>query len=129
MKRYAWLLLVAFLASAGVTSAQDKKEPQKLDADTQKAEAQVKEFLTKIKGESGQVLYLGSPELDKAFPMHKFFAVRYRIYPVAKVLPEGMKPSNVFVVPKNGRAGHIKDAKALESFFKANLGEVKETIP
>ena len=77
----------------------DKKPAGPGKEDIDKAEAQVKEYLAKIKGESGKILYLGNANLDKVMPNHRFFAVRYRIYPVARKLPEGMRPSNVFVVP------------------------------
>jgi len=126
MKRLVLWLVVGLLASANVaTAGGDKKTNGPGKEDIQRAEAQVKEFLAKIKGESGQILYLGNEPLDKSFPQHRFFAVRYRIYPVAKVLPEGMHPSNVFAVPVNGRAEHIKDTKALENFFKTNMTEAK----
>jgi hypothetical protein len=126
VKRIALLTAVGLLlASAGVMTAQDKGPSKE---DIQKAEGLVKDYLAKIKGEGGQIVYLGNAELDRSFPKHRFFAVRYRIYPVAKKLPEGMKPSNVFVVPPNGRAEHIKDAKALENYFKTNLPEVKQNL-
>src|SRR5262249_48859471 len=54
------------------------------------------------------------------FPDHEFFAVRFRIYPVARVLPEGMKPSNIFAVSKAGKVQHLKDEKTLEGFFRTD---------
>ncbi len=123
MQRLAGLLVIGLLAAVGTAAVQDKKGPSK--EDIQKAEAQVKEYLTKNKAEGGQVLYLGNEYLDKMFPKQRFFAVRYRIYPVAKKMPEGMKPSNVIVVPPNGRPEHLKDAKALENYFKTNQQPVK----
>lgn len=125
MQRFALWVVVGVLAAAGGAVAGDKKGDGPSKEDIQKAQGQVKEALAKIKGESGEILYLGNAELDKSFPNHRFFAVRYRIYPVARQLPEGMKPSNIFVVPANGRPEHLKDAKALENYFKTNLGEVK----
>src|ERR1043166_3262435 len=111
MKRLAVLIVTALLLTATAAPAQDKKET-KLDEETKRAEAQVKAYLDKIKNAGGgQILYLDNDVLDKAFPKHKFFAVRYRLYPVARVIPEGMKPSNVFVVPPGGRAEYLKDTK------------------
>jgi len=128
MKRIALLTAAGLLlASAGAMTAQDKQGPSK--EEIQKAEGQVKDFLAKLKGgEGGQILYLGNENLDKMFPKHRFFAVRYRIYPVARQMPEGMKPSNILVVPPNGRAEHLKDVKGLENYFKTNLPEVKANL-
>ena len=50
-----------------------------------------------------------------------FFAVRYRQFPVARLLPEGLRASNVFVVRKDGKLLHVKDNRALEQFFKDNV--------
>jgi len=125
MKPLTVVLFLGLLASASAASAGDKKTAGPGKEDIQKAEAQVKDYLAKIKGESGQILYLGNENLDKVLPGHRFFAVRYRIYPVARKLPEGMRPSNVFVVATNARAAHLKDAKALENYFKTNLIDVK----
>jgi hypothetical protein len=126
MKPLALALVIGLVGSVGAASTGDKKDQGPSKEDIQKGEAQVKEFLARIKGESGTILYLGNDQLHENFPAHRFYAVRYRVYPVAMQRPEGMEPSNVFVVPKNGKAEHLKDVKALEAFFKANLGQVKE---
>jgi hypothetical protein len=123
------LAAVGLLLTAGAAAAGDKKDQGPSKEDIAKDEAQIKEVLAKIKGESGTILYLGNEGLHKSFPKHHFYAVRYRIYPVAKRLPEGMRPSNIFVVAANARPEHIKDVKALETFFKANLPEVKGGLP
>jgi hypothetical protein len=85
-----------------------------------KAEKQLGEYLAEHKITGGQVVSLAAPPLAKNFPDYEFFAVRFRIYPVARKLPEGMKPSNIFAVSKDGKVRHLKDEKALEGFFRAD---------
>jgi len=101
---------------------------QKLPDHVQKAKEVVVEHLNNIKGTDGQVVWLDHESLTKAFPKQAFFAVRYRIYPVARKLPEGMAASNLFVV-QDGKLEYLKDNKALAAFFKAHLASVaKDTV-
>jgi hypothetical protein len=117
-------IALTLLAAAGTAWA-GGQPPQKLPENVEKDRKVVTEYLEKIKGTNGQTLWIDHKDLAAAFPKHTFFAVRYRIYPVAMQLPEGLAPSNVFVV-EGGTARHVKDAKALEEFFKAHLGSVKD---
>jgi hypothetical protein len=119
----ATLTLTLLLGAASWTAAQPQP-PQKLSEAAEKAQKVIAEHLKSIKGESGQIVWLDDKSLADSFPKHLFFAVRYRIYPVAKQLPEGMKPSNVFVV-EGDKFKHLKDAKELEEFFRARLAPVK----
>src|SRR5438309_1342862 len=106
----------------------DKKGPPK--EAVANAEWELKGQLGKIKGaERGQIVPLHSPALDKALPKHFFFAVRFRQFPVARALPEGMKASNIFVVSKEGKeysVHRLSDAKGLEKYFQKHLPAVKE---
>jgi hypothetical protein len=115
--------LTLLLAGASLVAAQ--QPPQKLPENAEKAKQVIADHLKNIKGESGQIVWIDDKSLAEAFPKQVFFAVRYRIYPVAKQLPEGMKPSNIFVVDGD-KLQHVKDAKALEEFFRAKLAPVKE---
>src|SRR5262249_26871755 len=74
---------------------------------------------------NGQIHHIDAPALAKSFPGHQFFALRFRVYPVARVMPEGMKPSNVFAVSNDGKVEHLQDAKALETFFRSNGAPAK----
>src|SRR5262245_62009049 len=112
----AWLMPVS---SAGEKTTGPSKEG------VQKAEKTVKEFLEKIKGTQGEVKPISDASLAKCFADDVFINVRYRIYPVARQLPEGMKPSNVFVVRKDGKLTHLKDNKILQEFFTENQKGVK----
>jgi hypothetical protein len=93
-------------------------------AQKQDAQARLKEHLGKLAA-GGQIVPLAGEPLAKIFPEHQFFALRFRIYPVARELPKGMKPSNVFAVPRQGQPEHLKDERALEAFFRAHAPAVK----
>jgi hypothetical protein len=115
------LSLMLFWATARL-HAQD---PQKLPEDVQKAQKQVDEHLKKLGGTGAQILWLGE-DLTKLFPDRVFFAARFRIYPVARKMPEGMKPTNVFVVNKDGTLVHVKNLMELQNYFAKNLPTVKD---
>jgi len=85
-----------------------------------KGEKQLAEYLAQQKITGGQVVSLAAPPLARNFPDYEFFALRFRIYPVARVMPEGMKPSNIFAVSKDGKIRHLKDEKTLEGFFRTD---------
>jgi hypothetical protein len=120
------MVFTLVLAGAAWASAQPPAE-QKMPENVAKAKELITAHLAKINGKNGTVLWLNDDSLAKTFPKHAFFAVRFRIYPVAMQMPEGMKPSNVFAV-KDGKFEQIKDAKALEAFFKQNAAALdKET--
>jgi hypothetical protein len=123
MSRQALMLLLLAGWTISTTAAQDKGPSKEA---VEKAEKVVKEHLEKIKGAGGQVLHLNDPALGVCFPKDVFFAVRYRLFPVAKVLPPGLRASNVFVVDKDGKLQHVKDNAALEKFFKEHRGAVKD---
>jgi hypothetical protein len=114
------IILAVGLILAGAAWVAAQPQPQgepKLPDNVAKAKEVVVEHLQKIKGTSGTVAWIGDEAVTKTFPHHVFFAVRFRIYPIAKQLPEGLRASNIFVV-KDGKLEHLKDAKALEAFFK-----------
>src|SRR5947208_2176830 len=117
----ATLSIAVVLAGAAVLCGQQAE--QKLSETAQKAKEVVDQHLQKIDGAHGQVIWINDESLTRTFPRYTFFAVRYRIYPVAVKLPEGMKASNVFAVT-NGKLEHLKDARTLEAFFKANVAPV-----
>jgi hypothetical protein len=93
--------------------------------EAQKAQARLKEHLGKL-AMGGTFVAITAPELAKLFPDYQFVALRFRIYPVARQMPEGMKPSNVFAVPKQGKPEHLKDERALQTFFQKQAPAVKD---
>src|SRR5262245_24347623 len=114
IRRVAVAACLAGLVLGGAARAQDKTEVPK---DMQEAAAKLKEHLGKL-AQNGELVPLTAEPLAKTFPDYRFLALRFRIYPVARAMPEGMKPSNLFAVPKQGKPEAIKDAQGLEKFFR-----------
>jgi hypothetical protein len=110
----AGCLAALLLCGQAAVWGQDPKEAQ--GKDSKAAQERLAKHLGDL-AKGGQIVSIGSEPLAKTFPDYQFFALRFRIYPVARVLPEGMKPSNVFAVPKDGKPEHLKDEKTLEAFF------------
>jgi hypothetical protein len=110
--------LVALVLYAGTAPAEQKAQPG--GASKEAVEGAKKQLMAHLgdKAKNGQVIHIDAPALHKSFPGYEFFALRFRLYPVARVIPEGMKASNVFAVAKDGKIEHLKDAKALEMFFR-----------
>jgi hypothetical protein len=111
------------LAGALPSPAQEKPLPE----EAQKAADAVKAYLQKLKGDHAQLIYNDEPALKKIFPEHVFIVARYRVFPVARILPEGLRPSNVFAVTrKEHHVELVKDVKGLQAFFKANQVPAKD---
>ncbi len=95
---------------------------EKVPEGAQKAVDAVRAVLVKKQAAgNAQVSVANAPVLAKVFPEHVFVVVRFRQYPVARIIPEGLKASNVFAVTKKEHEVRLlKDAKELEAFFKAS---------
>src|SRR6266849_5055704 len=119
----AIMLGIALWTVAPLATAGDKKGPSK-DA-VAKAETALKDHVEKAKATGGQLVRLETPALANDFPEDVFFALRFRLFPVARRLPEGMKASNIFVVSKKGKVMHLHDAKEMEKYFHKHLPAVK----
>src|SRR5262245_21253837 len=119
----AALLVTLIVGAARIVAGGEKSRPKEA---VDKAQRVVSEQLDKIKGRHGQIVYLDDPSLAGSFPDDVFFAVRYRQFPVARQLPEGLRASNVFVVRKDGKLVHVKDNRALERYFNDNEKPVKD---
>jgi hypothetical protein len=76
--------------------------------------------------DAGEVLAQSAVTVKAALPDQQIVIVRFRIYPVARVMPEGLSASNLFAVNKEGRITHLKDVKTLEKFFHAHAIPAKE---
>src|SRR5262249_6222167 len=87
--------------------------------DIAKAEKAVKAQLEKHKATYGQVMQLKDEALTKEFPGQVFFGVLFRQYPVGRLVPPPLQPSNVFAVDREGEAKLINDQKGLEKFFRS----------
>src|ERR1043166_946088 len=99
-------LLAVFIASPVL--AQEEKIPK----EAQKAADVVKAYLQSLKGDYALLLYKDDAALAKTFPDYQFIVARYRQFPVARALPEGLSSSNIFALTKEDqKILHIKDAK------------------
>ncbi len=117
-------LVAAILALSSQRLAAQKAEQGKVSEKVAKAKKALQEHVDEVKARGGQIVHLDSPALFKELPDQVFFALRFRQFPVARVLPKGMKASNLFAVSKEGKVLHVKDAKALEKFFRDKLPAV-----
>jgi hypothetical protein len=119
---HSFALTLFALAGIGLLTAAPVPEKEKATAeDIAKAEKLVKEEMARLKGENGAVTVVKDEPLARVFPRHVFITVFFRQFPVARQLPEGLSPSNIFVVAPDGKLAQVKDAKALQAFFKNNL--------
>ena len=92
------------------------------------AQARANDYLKDLKGaDSARVSALTTDGLSATFPDHILFSVLFPQYPVARVAPEPLKPSNILAVPKmkDGKPAPITDLKQLEMFFKSSARAVK----
>ena len=74
---------------------------------------------------AGEATAQSSEVVKKAFPDHQLVIVRFRQFPVARIIPEGLRASNIFAVTKNGKVEHMKDVKSLEKFFRTHHAPAK----
>lgn len=123
---YRIVCLVVSLGVFAVVAARSWGQ-DKLPEEAQKSADAVKAHLEKLKGAHAGLFYKDESSLKKIFPEHQFIVARYRQFPIARVLPEGLHASNVFAVDKKEQKVQlVPDAKSLESFFKNNQVPVKD---
>ncbi len=121
-KRRSIRLLLLTLCLAGILNIQFGKA-----GEAPKGEEIVKQQFPILKTPGVPPLVsISDGSLSRAFPQHQFFAVIVRQYPVARNPPEPLGAQNLFIVKKDGKVQHLKDAKGLESFFRSTLGPVSE---
>jgi hypothetical protein len=75
---------------------------------------------------AGEVLAQTATPVKTAFPEHHMILVRFRQFPVARIMPENLSASNIFAVTKEGKIEHLKDTKTLEKFFSTHSVKAKE---
>jgi hypothetical protein len=91
-----------------------------------KAEKAVKDHLADRKAAGAGVAYLKAKSVESALPNYYLFAVRFPQFPVGRVPPKGLKPSNLFAVGGDGKVTVLTDAKELERFYRDHLTAAKE---
>jgi hypothetical protein len=96
--------------------------------ESRKAENLVRERFPVLRGQRTPPLVpLNDEKIAGAFPRQRFFVLGFRQFPVAQVPPKPLKVRNLFALTPNGQVQHLPDIKALEEFFRAELGPVTNT--
>jgi hypothetical protein len=94
------------------------------EEEIKKAREAIDARLDKLHAQGAQVEFLADGAVTESLPGHLCYAVVFRQYPVARVLPEGLHAGNVFAVTKDGTVEVVSDADALKTFFRAALRPV-----
>lgn len=93
---------------------------QEFPPDVQKSVTAVRDLVDHMGGKGAAFLYRSEGGVGTTFPDRHMIVVRFRQFPVARVLPEGLSESNLFAVDRAGKIEQLKDVKALERFFRAS---------
>jgi len=89
------------------------------------AKKAVEKKMADLKAAGGDTAVFSDEALDKLFPKQVFVGVRFRQYPVARLLPEGVSAYNLFAYG-NGKLEALKEGAELRKFFQASLPAVKD---
>ncbi len=116
------ILMLAAIAISALPAFAQKYPPE-----VQRALTAVQKHVESLEnGRGGEIKPQQSAAVRAAFPDYTFVVVRYRVFPVARIMPKGMKPSNLFVADKEGKnLLYLNDQKALEKFFRSHEPTVK----
>lgn len=69
---------------------------------------------------NGEVTAQSAAAVKNVFPNYQMVIVRFRLFPVARIMPEGLRASNVYAVDKDGKFELFKDIKTMEIFFRTH---------
>src|SRR5207237_6896036 len=105
-----WAITIV-LALGGSRAAADDVTKAPSAEDIAKAQKVVQQQLEKYKATYGQVTQLKDDDLTKTFSGQIFFGVLFRQYPVGRLVPPPLQPSNVFGVDRQGEVKLISDRK------------------
>jgi hypothetical protein len=119
----------AILILAAVVSAQAQPAKQPTPPDVEKAMKAVRAELDaafNAKG-AGDITWKSEEALKNVLPDYYVINVRFRQFPVARILPKGLHASNLFVVKKDDKSKPtpLLDITKLEKFLHDNASEVK----
>jgi hypothetical protein len=115
---FGGVALFGVALSGGIVVADGTDKPSR--EDIAKAKKAVEEY-PKLKDTGAAVTYVEDEAVGKTLPDHQFFAVLFRQYPVARIVPEGLAASNVFVVDKESKVTPLTEVKGLEKFFQSHV--------
>lgn len=111
LHRVLALFLVAFLASPALAQPDEKTAIETVRKHI--------DSLENGKG-AGEVSAQSAAAVKKIFPDYQMVLVRFRLFPVARIMPEGLRASNVYAVDKDGKLELLKDVKTMEKFFRTH---------
>jgi len=78
---------------------------------------------------SGQTYRVTAPSVAQVFPKVLFYVMRFRMYPVARILPEPLKANNLFILSADGKLTQVADVESLQKHFLAVTPANKTLIP
>jgi hypothetical protein len=114
--------ILFFLAIAPAWSQEKKEDPPEV----QNAIKAVREYLdTKGAKGAGDITWKSAAAVKQSLPDYHVINARFRVYPIARLIPDGLRASNLFAVNKDGKLQHLKDVKTLETFLRAYAPAVK----
>ena len=121
-KSKCWFVAIVALAAVAPNTMAQKVPPE-----VQKSVDAVRNHIDGLpngKG-AGEVTAQTAAAVKQIFPEHHMVIVRFRLFPVARVMPEGLSASNIYAVNKEGKFEHLKNVKTLEKFFRTHHQAVK----
>jgi hypothetical protein len=86
----------------------------------------VDDYLKRHNGSYARIQQIEDEAVTRLFPKHRFFAVIYPRYPVARRVPAELKASNVLAVGQGGKIRLLNEADALQDFFKSDVAAVQD---
>jgi predicted neuraminidase len=99
--------------------------PRPTEEEIKKGQEAVNARLEKLHGQGAQVQYVADEAVTDSLPGWLCYAVLFRQYPVARLVPEGLSAGNVFAVLPGGKVETVSDPKALRKFFRAAMRPVR----
>lgn len=113
---------LAYVLILGISAANALAQDKKVPPDAQKAIDAVRAYIDKLeRGKGvGELSWKGDESVRKTLSDYHIVNARFRIFPVARQVPEGLNTSSIFAVNKDGKVEFIKDVKALEKFVASH---------
>jgi hypothetical protein len=111
-------LMCGLLVLAAGLRAADKEE-------VEKAKKAVEKKMADLKAVGGDTTVFTDEPLTKLFPNYVFVGVRFRQFPVARLLPEGVSPFNLYAYEIQG-LHKLSSVDELRKFFESVLPAAKD---
>jgi hypothetical protein len=108
---------VILALSAALLPAQEQKQVDLSARAKELVEKQMQEW----KADGFRLEVITEKYVSEVFPNHKFVAVHFPVWPVARIPKEPLKSQNLFAVSDDRKVTHLPDSKKLEEFFKTTL--------